>query len=63
MNFSKWRPEILHEIEHYYLVNRQTSGESASLPQYDEGTESAEVATCDYLVKFHNCFFFLNLFF
>jgi hypothetical protein len=26
-------------------VNRQTSGESASLPQYDEGTESAEVAT------------------
>jgi hypothetical protein len=25
--------------------NRQTSGESASLPQYDEGTESAEVAT------------------
>jgi hypothetical protein len=27
--------------------NRQTSGESASLPQYDEGTESAEVATSD----------------
>ena len=27
------------------FVNRQTSGESASLPQYDEGTESAEVAT------------------
>ena len=25
--------------------NRQTSGESASLPQYDEGTESAGVAT------------------
>jgi hypothetical protein len=32
-----------------YLTNRQTSGESASLPQYDEGTESAEVATSDYL--------------
>jgi hypothetical protein len=27
------------------VINRQTSGESASLPQYDEGTESAEVAT------------------
>jgi hypothetical protein len=27
------------------MYNRQTSGESASLPQYDEGTESAEVAT------------------
>ena len=27
-------------------LNRQTSGESASLPQsFDEGTESAEVAT------------------
>ena len=26
-------------------INRQTSGESASLPQYDEGMESAEVAT------------------
>ena len=32
-----------------YLTNRQTSGESSSLPQYDEGTESAEVATSDYL--------------
>ena len=31
-----------------YKPNRQTSGESASLPQYDEGTESAEVATSDY---------------
>jgi hypothetical protein len=28
-----------------HLANRQTSGESASLPQYDEGAESAEVAT------------------
>ena len=32
-------------------VNRQTSGESASLPQYDEGTESAEVATSDVSVS------------
>jgi hypothetical protein len=30
--------------EIYLVGNRQTSGESASLPQYDEGTESAEVA-------------------
>ena len=34
------------------LLNRQTSAESASLPQYDEGTESAEVATSDVLLTF-----------
>ena len=32
-------------------VNRQTSGESASLPQYDKGTESAEVATSGMKVR------------
>jgi hypothetical protein len=32
------------------IVNRQTSGESASLPQCDEGTESAEVATSGAIV-------------
>jgi hypothetical protein len=31
------------------IINRQSSGESASLPQYDEGTESAEVATSERL--------------
>ena len=34
------KPETLTTLD-----NRQTSGESASLPQYDEGTESAGVAT------------------
>jgi hypothetical protein len=32
--------------------NRQTSGVSASLPQYDEGTISAEVATSGVLIHF-----------
>ena len=38
---------FLHVSNLLYIrgPNRQTSGESASLPQYDEGTESAEVAT------------------
>jgi hypothetical protein len=31
-----------------YLPNRQISGESAS-PSNDEGTESAEVTTSEYL--------------
>jgi hypothetical protein len=32
------------------IVNRQSSGESASLPQCDEGAESAEVATSGAIV-------------
>ena len=35
--------------------NRQTSGESASLPRYDEGTESAEVATSDTAFLISGC--------
>ena len=40
--------------EIYLVGNRQTSGESASLPQYDEGTESAEVATSDLVGTGYN---------
>jgi len=36
----------MHVACHLHRANRQTSGESASLPR-DEGTESAEVATSD----------------
>ena len=35
------------------VVNRQTSSESASLPQYDEGTESAAVATSDTIETYN----------
>jgi hypothetical protein len=41
------RREIWNKGNVQLFVNRQTSGESASLPQYDEGTESVEVATSE----------------
>ena len=48
-----WSPSnfIQRKPVRNHVLNRQTSGESASIPQYDEGTESAEVATSDHVLR------------